>query len=106
MEKELKRRLIAVLEEGDKRYISASAERKIIGNDKNAQCFHDLEAGGYIIFSVGFGYFTSLAGQEYLERLRAPRKAWLKKHYLGFIAGVVTAGLAAVIGTLVNNLIS
>ena len=107
MEKNLTKGFIAILEKGCEAQIPAFMEIKgVLSEDEYEKCFHILKDSGYITFSEGYGYYTSLSGRAYLYGKKAPRKAWLKKHSLGFIAGVVTTSLATVIGTLVNNLIS
>ena len=96
MDKELKKRLISTLEEASENLLE----------DKNDAVLLLLKSEGYLVERLPLGaqptyklLHTSIAGRKYLERLKAPRKAWLKKNWFAVSIAAITAfiGIAGVI---------
>ena len=101
MDKELRERLISTLEE--------AAEHLL--EDKNSEVLLLLKDEGYLAKRLPLGaqpsyklLHTSIAGYKYLERLKHPRKAWLKKNWFAVSIAAITAfiGLASVIVQIVS----
>ena len=105
MDKEHKKQLINLLEEG--------AENSLA--DEDTKLFTVLKDAGYLVAGRPLGadrpiqfLYTSIAGRKYLERLKAPRKAWLKKNWFAVSIAAITAfiGLASVIVQIVGLTLS
>ena len=101
MDQELQKRLIEVLEDG----ISSSLT---VGNDEERTL---LKSQGYLVEGTPKNLaaprgalYTSIAGRRYLERLKTPKQAWLKRNWFAVSIAAVTAvtGLASVIVQIVG----
>ena len=101
MDKELRKRLIEVLEDG-------TSSSLTVGNDEERTL---LKSQGYLVEGTPKNLaaprgalYTSIAGRKYLERLKHPRKAWLKKNWFAVSIAAITAfiGLASVIVQVVG----
>ena len=91
MDKKLKERLINLLEKGVKdRLDDANNEETIL-----------LKGAGYLaqgrpkaLQAPPGDLYTSIAGHRYLERLKTPKKAWLKKNWFAVSIAAITGGAA------------
>lgn len=95
MERQFKRRLISVLEEGIEGQIDVSKDRKdISGVDEHIKASELLLSAGYLLHVKGYGTFTSLQGRDYLYRLKHRIGAWLKENWFPAIVAAATIFLA------------
>ena len=101
MDKELRMRLIKVLEDG----ISSSLT---VGNDEDRTL---LKSQGYLVEGTPKNLaaprgalYTSIAGRRYLERLKSPKKTWLKGNWFAVSIAAITGvtGLASVVVQIVS----
>ncbi len=95
MDKELRKSMIRVLEQCKEPVLYLHAH-------KDANTVQLLHIADYLTNGVGGGHnksLTSLSGLKYLERLKAPRMTWLKKHWFAASIATITgvAALASVI---------
>ena len=98
MDKDLKNNIIRVLEQ-----CRGMQSFTFGGNSEDIKIADFLEEAGYLTERQARVFSTSLSGLEYLERLRSPRKAWLKKHW--FAASIATiTGVAALASVIVQIL--
>ena len=92
MDKQRKEKLIDVLESG----IELSPPPGKTWDDVlDLWSLETLDKAGYIERNP---LFTTLSGMSYLERLKAPKKAWLKKNWFPALvaaATIVFAGVSA-----------
>ena len=97
MDKQRKEKLIDVLELGAEGKMPPG---KNMDDVLDLRSLKLLEKAGYIHRNP---LFTTLSGLSYLERLKAPRKAWLKKNW--FAASIATiTGVAALASVIVQIL--
>ena len=104
MEKQLRKKLISVLEEGIEDEIIVSRNRKDIdGIGEHTKIAALLLYAGLLVEVSGAGTFTSLQGREYLARLNAPRMTWFNDHWFAasVAAGtIIFAGVSAGVQSL------
>lgn len=93
MDKQRKEKLMDVLEFGVEGKTKPGAN---VDDVLELRSLNLLAESGYIHRNP---LFTTLSGLSYLERLKAPRKAWLKKNWFAVSIAATTAfiGLASVI---------
>ena len=97
MEKNLRKKIIYILEQCE--------EVSPFGADyEDIHTVHLLQDEGYITRRSGSLSYTSLTGREYLERLKAPRKAWLKKRWLR--VSIATIMAFAALATVIVQIVS
>ena len=101
MDKELRKRLIEVLEDG-------ASSSLTVGNDEERTV---LKGQGYLVEGTPKNLaaprgalYTSIAGRKYLERLKSPKKAWLKRNWFAASIAAVTGatGLVSVVVQIVG----
>ena len=100
MDKELNKRLTAILEEGSEHLLE----------DEDTGDLVLLKSEGYLVAGRILGVpppvkllYTSIAGRKYLERLKTPKKAWLKKNWFAASIAAIT-GVAALASVIVQIL--
>ena len=97
MENKLRKRLIAVLEEGIKgEVILGYPQNDINSEDQHYESAYLLKGQSFLMQEPGFGLKTSLSGLEYLERLKHPQYAWIRDNWFPAIVAAATIVLAGV----------
>ncbi len=92
MDKQLRRQLIAILEactEGRDGFERAVADPRV-----RIEYIDGLRLLRNADYADPDHTLTTLAGRKYLERLRAPRKTWLKDHWFAVSIAATTAFIA------------